>query len=74
MDWGIPVRLHSDGSPQFQGSFVQFCYKLHIKYELSSLYNARSNGHAEAAVKNVEYLLEKHHGKWDDFKEALLEW
>ena len=42
-------------------------------HELSSPYNPRSNGHAEATVKNMKYLLENHHAHWDTFKEALLE-
>ncbi len=74
MDWGIPARLRSDGGPQFRGPFTQFCDKMHITHELSSPYHPPSNGHAEAAVKNMEYLLEKHQGCWNTFQEALLEW
>ncbi len=36
MDWGIPVRLRSDGGPQFRGlqnsEFQQFCDQLHIAH------------------------------------------
>ncbi len=74
MDWGIPTWLCSDRGPQFRGPFEQFCKDRHIMHELSSPYKPRSNGHIEAAVKNIKYLLEKHHAHWDMFKEALLEW
>ncbi|CAB4046315.1 Transposon Ty3-G Gag-Pol poly, partial [Paramuricea clavata] len=42
-------------------------------HETSSPYNSRSNGLAEAAVKNVKYLMIKC-GNWKDFKKALSEW
>ncbi len=74
MDWVIPTRLHSDGGPQFSGPFEQFCKDWHIMQELSSPYNPRSSRHAKADVKNMKYLLEKHHAHWDTFKETLLKW
>jgi hypothetical protein len=73
-DFGIPVRIRSDGGPQFRSEFQDFCKKLGIIHELASPYNPRSNGHAEAAVKNMKYLLEKYDGNWNKFKSALLEW
>jgi len=73
-DFGVPVRLRSDGGPQFRSEFQDFCKKLGIIHELASPYNPRSNGHAEAAVKNMKYLLEKYDGNWNKFKSALLEW
>jgi hypothetical protein len=74
LDWGIPVRLRSDGGPQFRTEFSQFCEKKGIIHEVSSPYHSASNGHAEAAVKNVKYLLQKCDANWSKFQDALLEW
>ena len=71
---GFPVRCRSDGGPQYRGPFKIWCKKYNIVHELSSADHPASNGHAEAAVKNVKYLLEKYQGKWEEFLLALLEW
>ena len=71
---GFPVRLRHDDGPQYRTQFKRWCEEFKIQHELSSAYHAPSNGHAEAAVKQMKYLLEKYDGKWDDFLLALLEW
>ena len=42
------------GGPQFLGPFKAWCEHNNILHELSSPYNPRGNGLAEAAVKNVK--------------------
>ena len=74
MEWGIPSVIRTDGGPQFRSEFRDFCKKLSIEHELSSPYNPRSNGLAEAAVKNMKTLLKKCSYDKQDFREALLEW
>ena len=50
---GWPATIRSDGGPQFLGPFNQWCKNNQIVHELSSPYNPRGNGLAEAAVKNI---------------------
>ena len=71
---GFPVRLRHDDGPQYRSEFKNWCKEFNIQVEPSSAYHAPSNGHAEAAVKQMKYLLEKYDGKWDQFLLALLEW
>lgn len=72
--FGYPKRIRSDGGPQFRSEFEEYCEDHNIVHETSSPYYPESNGHAEAAVKNMKHLLEKCGGSWDKFNEALLEW
>jgi len=74
VDWGYPEKIRSDGGPQFRAKFVEYCERKNIVHELSSPYNSQSNGLAEAAVKNVKYLLAKCAEGKEDFAVALLEW
>ena len=71
--WGIPERIRTDGGPQFRNEFKAFCEENNIVHEQSSAYHAPSNGHAEAAVKAMKHLLQKH-SNWQEFQSALLEW
>jgi hypothetical protein len=73
-DWGIPASIRTDGGPQFRQQFVEFCRQMGVNHECTSPYNPRSNGHAEAAVKNMKLLLEKYNSEWSKFRAALLEW
>ncbi|XP_059097952.1 uncharacterized protein K02A2.6-like [Tigriopus californicus] len=74
-DFGFPRRLKSDGGPQFRDRFAQACSSLGIIFETSSPYNPCSNGLAEAAVKSMKSLLQKHVGiDGNEFRAALLEW
>ena len=70
---GWPAVIRSDGGPQFRGDFDEFCKRMDIVHELSSAYNANSNGLAEAAVKSVKHLLLKCLQANEDFPAALLE-
>ena len=73
-DWGFPRTLLSDGGPQFRSQeFSNYCKGKSIKHTLSSPYNHRSNGLAEAAVKNMKYLILKVDDDGEKFSEALLE-
>lgn len=74
MDFGIPVSLRTDGGPQFRSEFHKWCEELKIVHELSSAYYPISNGHAEAGVKSMKMLLEKHKCDWVAFRQALLHW
>lgn len=72
---GFPKRLKSDGGPQFRQRFAAICKEFGIIVEQSSPYNPRSNGLAEAGVKQVKGLLKKVGGHDNDaFRSALLEW
>jgi transposase InsO family protein len=70
-DWGFPEAVRTDGGPQFRTEFKEFCDAHDIKHETSSPYNSQSNGHAEAAVKNMKHLLITLNTKWADFRTAL---
>ena len=59
-DLGVPVRLRSDGGPQFASrEFADFLHRWGVRHEMSSPHYPQSNGHAEAAVKAVKYLIMK---------------
>ena len=66
--------MRTDGGPQFRSEFKEWCNNRHIVHELSCPYNPQSNGHAESAVKQAKYLLQKCNNRLDDFQEALFEW
>ena len=71
---GWPSNIRSDGGPQFLGPFRQWCQKNNIVHELSAPYNPKSNGLAEAAVKNVKLLLSKCSVTKEDPQRALYYW
>ena len=58
--FSIPEVIYSDGGPQFlqDGEFDVFCKEWGIRHVLSSPYMPRSNGHAEAAVKQMKKLIQ----------------
>ena len=59
-DVGVPVRLRTDGGPQFSSSlFRQFVKRWGITHVMFSPGYAQSNGHAEAYVKKVKHLIAK---------------
>ena len=76
---GIPVRIRSDGGPQFKSQeFADFMTGWGIIWSPSSVENPASNGHAESAVKAMKSLLKKTGGDInnEEFKlvSSLLEW
>jgi hypothetical protein len=73
-EWGYPRVIRTDGGPQFRGKFDEFCGLKSVIHELSSPYNPASNGLAEAAVKQVKYLLTKCDVNGESFPAALMEW
>ena len=62
-DWGFPCIIRSDNGPQFRQKFSD-----------QSPYNPASNGLAEAAVKNVKFLLKKCLAAKESFSHVLLHW
>ena len=64
----------TEGGPQFCGDFPKFCTKHYISHELSSPYNPKSNGLAEAAVKSVKNILRKNYASGTDPATMLYEW
>jgi hypothetical protein len=73
-EFGFPKVIRSDGGPQFRQKFKDFCEKHGIVHELSSPYNPRANGLAEAGVKNVKKLLGTVRALGEHFPTALLAW
>ena len=69
--FGYPLSIRTDGGPQFRTEFDEWCSQRGINHELSSPYHPQSNGHAEAAVKNIKHLIEKCNGYNDSFAIAL---
>ena len=71
---GWPAIIRSDGGPQFSGPFKQWCKENNIKHEVSSPYNPKANGLAEAAVKNVKSIIAKCHNTKEDVGKSLYHW
>ncbi|XP_045106845.1 uncharacterized protein LOC123501869 [Portunus trituberculatus] len=68
----------SDGGPQFASSTLRrFLARWGVEHRITSPYNARANGHAEAAVKVIKKLIRttSSHASLDDdaFARGLLE-
>ena len=79
MDTGVPVRIRTDGGPQFTSSkFQQFLKKWGVTSTINIPHYPQSNGHAEAAVKVMKHLVAKstEHGSLDcdEFSSGLIEW
>uniref|UniRef100_A0A0P4VQ24 RNA-directed DNA polymerase n=2 Tax=Scylla olivacea TaxID=85551 RepID=A0A0P4VQ24_SCYOL len=76
-DLGVPVRLRTDGGPQFTSrDFQDFLRRWGVRHEVSSPHYPQSNGHAEAAVKSVKQLVMKTAPSGtltEDFDRGLLE-
>ena len=66
--------LGQTGGPQFLGPFRRWCQENNIVHELSSPYNPKSNGKAEAGVKNIKLLLSKCSITKEDPQRALYNW
>lgn len=78
MDKGVPVKLTTDGGPQFKSQeFSLWCQKWGIDHDRSSPHYHQSNGHAEAAVKAMKAVVAKStvngNLETDQFVEAVLE-
>ena len=74
-DWGWPRSIRSDGGPQFRSEFEAWCVDRHIQIDgPSSAHYHQSNGLAENAVKQCEYLLAKIGCMNDTFFDALAEY
>jgi hypothetical protein len=56
--FSIPVKIYSDGGPQFTAKkFVDFCQTWGITNETSSPHHPQSNGYVETAVKQMKKLI-----------------
>ena len=71
---GKPIRIRSDGGPQFRSSFKNWCKEQDIIHELTSPYNHQANGMAEVTVREMKKLLEKTGQNWPKFQSALREY
>ncbi|XP_037789461.1 uncharacterized protein LOC119584915 [Penaeus monodon] len=59
-DLGVPIRLGTDGGPQFTShDFSDFLRRWGVQHDISTPYYLQSNGHTEAAVKAVKHLIMK---------------
>ncbi|XP_045120473.1 uncharacterized protein LOC123509916 [Portunus trituberculatus] len=57
---GVPLRLRTDGGPQFASAdFQNFMERWGVHHIVTSPHYPQSNGHAEAAVKSVKHLILK---------------
>ena len=77
-DKGVPVKLITDGGPQFSSrEFKQFCGGWGITHVQSSPHYPQANGAAEAAVKSVKNLIIKSTNRGnvsvDSFREAIID-
>ena len=80
VDWGVPIRICSDGGPQHDSS--EYCEFLNVwgvnKPGLSTPTYAQSNRRAEAADKAMKALVKKATMNGDitsdEFQKGLLEW
>ena len=74
---GVPVRLRSDGGPQFSSEeFQSFLHRWGVEWMPSSPHYAQSNGHAELNVRVIKALAAKTKCKSIDdeaFLQGLLE-
>ena len=57
--YGFPREVRYDKGPQFSFEFEEFLKEIHVIPTPSSANNPRSNGLAEAGVKNAKILLRK---------------
>ncbi len=76
--YGIPIRVRTDGGPQFKSrEFAAFVEDWGIQHTFSSPHYPQSNGHAEAAVKAMKKLVIKSGCKTNlcnqDFVKGLME-
>ncbi|XP_045127763.1 uncharacterized protein LOC123514179 [Portunus trituberculatus] len=59
-DLGVPVRLRTDGGPQFASrEFSTFLERWGVRHDTSTPHYPQSNGHAESAVKAVKHFIQK---------------
>ena len=69
--FGYPSTIRTDNGPQFRQPFKDYCAQHDIEHETSSPYNPQSNGHAEAAVRDIKHLYLKCKSAKENFPRAL---
>jgi len=75
--YGIPVRVRSDGGPQYSGNdWLEYLTRKGSERRLSSPFNPTGNAHAESGVKALKSLVKKTGGstKSEAFCDGLREW
>ena len=76
-DWGIPLRIQSDGGPQYKSSeYRKFLEDCGVNEPgLSTPHYPQSNGRAEAAVKAMKKLVSTTTViTSDDFRKGFIKW
>ena len=73
-EYGYPSSVRTDGGPQFQSEFAEYCKAKNINHELASPSNPESNGLAEAAVKNLKSLVIRCDEANEDLRQAIAAW
>merc|ERR1712237_262049 len=71
---GYPDSIRCDGGPQFRQQFGSFCKSVDVSHEQAAAYDPRSNGLAEAAVKQVKFLIKKCAELKQSFLPAFYAW
>ena len=69
--YGFPREVRFDKGPQFSFEFEEFLKEIHINPTPSSANNPRSNGLAEAGVRNAKILLQKSLEEKSSYAEVL---
>ena len=69
--YGYPRKLRADWGPAFRQKFTDWCTDHHIEREISSAYNAASNGLAEAGVARVKKCIRRAQGAREHVDKAL---
>ena len=69
--FGWPQFIRSDGGPQFQSYFENFCKQYNVIHNKTSVNNPQSNGLAESSVHTAKLLLKKTEHDNLNFEEAL---
>ena len=75
--YGIPVRVQSNGGPQYSSNdWLEYLTRKGADRRLSSPFNPTGNAHAESGVKALKSLVKKTGGstKSEAFFDGLREW
>ena len=72
--YGYPRHCRHDGGGEFRTKFKEYLHHVGIRSELSSAYNAPSNGRVERAVGQLKQLLKRAKAARECFFTSLAEW
>ena len=71
--FGFPRILRTDGGPCFRKGFTTWAKDNYIRHEVSSAYNAESNGLAEVSVKKAKRLIKKTKQMKQNLQQAIFQ-